>query len=344
MRIPESYSSVSYFDCNDDGTMDEIYWYRDSGYHGDEYIYSGIGVKYNGRYFNSDEICPANETPWSHCRAYLMHKDKKTVLVTHHYEEAESIWNSFALENDLVKSVDTVYAYPEYKNYAEVASGWLVPVNMDAIKVYSDRGGDELGEYPDETLAVSTDGSMKIGDKDPTGLSKEDAAKIAGELGGRVCVLEYRDYDGDGADEAFVVLGGEDEFGGYLPDKIWFISSEGKTQLMRDDFKGLSLYTENEGFYMDYAEEKKGFFYGDCGGYGSGWTTFIFSVKDGKPYELDISMNTEGFYRDNDKPGEFYTLTDNFDNGHAYLRTELIYNGKTGQFAKGKITEENWAE
>ena len=87
---------------------------------------------------------------------------------------------------------------------------------------------------------------------------------------------------------------------------------------------------------------RSGFFYGDCGGYGSGWTTFIFSVKDGKPYELDVSMNTEGFYQDKDKPGEFYTLTDNFDNGHAYLRTELIYDSKTGQFAKGKITEEEF--
>ena len=358
MRIPESYSSVSYFDGNDDGTMDEIYWYRDSGYHGDDYIYSGIGVKYNGRYFNSDEICPANEMPWSHCRAYLMHKDNKTVLVTHHYEEAESIWNSFSLEDDFVKSVDTVYAYPEYKNYAELASGWLVPVDMSAIRVYSDHGGDEEGDYPAEILTVSTDASMKISelpDKDgrssgkspagstkPAGLSKDDAAKIAGDLGGRVCVIECRDYDGDGADEAFVVLGGDDEFGGYLPEKIWFISSEGKTELMRDDFRGLSLYTETDGFYMDWAKENKGFFYGDCGGYGSGWTTFIFSVKDGKPYELDVSMNTEGFYQDKDKPGEFYTLTDNFDNGHAYLRTELIYDSKTGQFAKGKITEDEF--
>ena len=360
MRIPESYSSETYFDCDDDGTMDAIYWYRDSGYVGDEYIYSGLGIKYNGRYFNSDEICPADDMPWSHYRCYLMHKDKKTVVVAHHYEEVESIWNSFSLENDLVGSVDTVYAYPEYENYADLASGWLVPVDMSAIRVYSDHGGDEETEYPDEILTVSTDGKMKIselpdknngssgkssaGSNKKTGLTSDDAAEIADNLGGRVCVLERRDYDGDGADEAFVVLGGEDEFGGYLPEKIWFISSDGKTELMRDDFKGLSLYTENDGFYMDFAGENKGFFYGDCGGYGSGWTTFIFSVKDGKPYELDISMNTEGFYADKDKPGQFYTLTDNFDNGHAYLKTELIYNSKTGQFSKGKITDENWAE
>ena len=54
-------------------------------------------------------------------------------------------------------------------------------------------------------------------------------------------------------------------------------------------------------------------------------------------------MNTEGFYQD--IPGEFYTLTDNFDNGHAYLKTELIYDTKTGQFTKGEIVEEaNWAD
>ena len=129
--------------------------------------------------------------------------------------------DTFLLENDLVKSADTAYAYPEYENYADSASGWLVPVDMSAIRVYSDHGGDEETEYPDEILTVSTDGSMKISelpDKDgkssadskkKTGLSGNDAAEIADNLGGRVCVLERRDYDGDGADEAFVVLGGD---------------------------------------------------------------------------------------------------------------------------------------
>ncbi len=354
MRIPESYSSKTYFDNNDDGTIDSIYWYPDVDYPNGEYLESGMGVNYNGRYFGSSEICPADEMPWSHYSVYLMHKDNQTVLVKHHYEEAESIWDSFLLSNDIVKSVDRVYAYPQYENYTQQESGWLVPTDMAAIRVYSDHGGDEMTDYPDEILTVATDGRMKVsklpdndgksssGSGKQTGLSKEKANEIADTLGGNVCVLEVRDYDGDGADEAFVVLGKDDELGGYLPDEIWFISSEGRAQIMRDDFRGLSLYTENDDFYMEYADENKVFFYGDCGGYGSGWTTFIFGVNDGKPYELNISMDTEGFYQET--PGKFYTLTDNFDDGHDYLVTPLIYDSKTGQFSKDKPTGESWLE
>lgn len=162
MRIPESYSSETYFDCEDDGTIDSIFWYPDADYPDGEYLESGLGVKYNGRYFESSEICPADEMPWSHYRAYLMHKDHQTVLVKHHYEEVESIWDSFSLTNDFVESVDRVYAYPEYENYTQLESGWLVPTDMTAIRVYSDHGGDEMTEYPDEILTVATDGRMKV--------------------------------------------------------------------------------------------------------------------------------------------------------------------------------------
>nr|WP_044915674.1 hypothetical protein [Butyrivibrio sp. WCE2006] len=50
---------------------------------------------------------------------------------------------------------------------------------------------------------------------------------------------------------------------------------------------------------------------------------------------------TEGFYRN--EQGRFYTLTDDFTYGHRYLITELIYDSKTGQFKKGKVTDKDWA-
>ncbi len=142
--------------------MDEGLNAPDADYSDGEYLESGLGVKYNGRYFESSEICPADEMPWSHYRVYLMHKDNQTVLVKHHYEEVESIWDSFSLTNDFVESVDRVYAYPEYENYTQQESGWLVPTDMTAIRVYSDHGGDEMTEYPDEILTVATDGRMKV--------------------------------------------------------------------------------------------------------------------------------------------------------------------------------------
>ena len=53
------------------------------------FIDSGIGAKYNGRFFGSDEICPADDMPWSHYSVYLMHKNKQTIMVAQYYEEAE---------------------------------------------------------------------------------------------------------------------------------------------------------------------------------------------------------------------------------------------------------------
>ncbi|MCR5507505.1 MAG: hypothetical protein K6F34_02340 [Lachnospiraceae bacterium] len=175
-----------------------------------------------------------------------------------------------------------------------------------------------------------------------TGLTEKDAAKIADNIGGTVCALECHDYDGNGTNEAFVVIGEDDEYGGYYPDAVWFIADDGTTKVMRTDFDDMSMYSDESGYYVYNPSENVGFFSAECGGYGSGWLNFIFGVKDGRPYEPDLSMNTEGFYID--QYDEFYTLTDNFDDGHKYMITELEYDRKTGQFRKGRVTEENWGD
>ncbi len=172
-------------------------------------------------------------------------------------------------------------------------------------------------------------------------LTEDDAYELAGKLGkGKVCALEYHDYDGDGRNEAFVAIGDDDDMGGYMLESIWFIGNDGKCSMMRDDLNGLSMYYSDEGYYLEYAAENKGFFTAECGGYGSGWLSFIFSMKDGEPYELDLSMEIEGFYQPS--PGVFHTLTDDYTEGHQYMITELIYDSKTGQFRKGKVTDKNW--
>lgn len=115
-------------------------------------------------------------------------------------------------------------------------------------------------------------------------LSRDEMYEIADNLGGKVCAFEYRDYDHDGVSEAFAAIGKPDDMGGYLIDAIWFIAGDGTTTKMRTDFKDLAMYESNNSYYMDYAAEHKGFFYADIGGYGSGWLTLVFSVKESKPY------------------------------------------------------------
>lgn len=218
----------------------------------------------------------------------------------------------------------------------------LTLVGCGSAAVNADIPKDEL----ETTLTDSVDSDREDIEKPSekmviNSLSVEDAETISGSLGSPVVTVECQDYDGNGTNEAFVVLGKQDEFGGYLVDQLWFISSDKKTKMLKDDFNDLSMYINNDGYYMDYPDEKKGFFYADFGGHGSGWITLIYGVKDGQPFELDISMKTEGFYQDT--PGQFYTLTDNFDDGHVYLITPLKFNKETGQFEKGEPTgEKKW--
>lgn len=77
----------------------------------------------------------------------------------------------------------------------------------------------------------------------------------------------------------------------------------------------------------------------DSGNGGSGWQTLLYSVKDGLPYELDVSRTIQGF---NKKDGIYYTTENEFleEGGHKYLEVELIYNSDTQQFTKGQHIEE----
>lgn len=226
----------------------------------------------------------------------------------------------------------------------------MVEENTNASEAAAQSSSEEpVDSQPDER---TTDGkdiatgfdldsaiTVKTTDIDP---SIFDPDMFAREFGASVCVYECHDYDGDGTEEAFVVTGEPYDLGGYLPESLWFIAHDGTALEMMNDFHDMSLYHNDEGHYMEYVEQNKGFFYGDCGGYGSGWITFIFGMKDTKPYQLDLSMKTEGFYQE--EPGIFYTLTDDFTDGHKYLITYLEYDEDAGQFIKGEITDRDWAE
>lgn len=358
--------STQFYDLEDDGDHDSII-ISDRGdlvevEGGEIFTYEGIYIGVDDDWKEVETKVSGGSDPTD---VYLVHQDKKTVLLTSHNEFTCPYLNTWLLSGKKIEEADELTAHFAYvpeseREGDETYEPYYVPddpASFDVVLVSKDDPDDETKAQitlnPDGTFTQNGSGVggakknknktlSKSKKKNEGGLSKEDAAEIADNLGGMVCALERHDYDGDGADEAFVVTGEKDEYDGYLPDAVWFIASDGSTKKLRTDFKDLSMYQPENGHYMEYKDENKAFFYGDCGAYGSGWTTFIFGVKDGEPYEMDISMDTEGFYQD--EPGVFYTLTDDFTDGHAYLKTELEYNKKTGQFKKGKITDENWAE
>lgn len=150
----------------------------------------------------------------------------------------------------------------------------------------------------------------------------------------------YEDFDGDGKKEAFaVIIDGHDNITNCdkLKD-IYFINNNGEITKMSGDFWG-ELYYSQEQEYEYIVCQGKGFFAVDSGNGGSGWQTLLYSVKDGLPYELDISRTIQGF---NKKDGIYYTTESEFleEGGHKYVEVELIYNSDTQQFTKGQCIEE----
>lgn len=149
---------------------------------------------------------------------------------------------------------------------------------------------------------------------------------------GIIGAWHYDDYDGNGDKEAFAVIISDNDENSRPIEAVYYIDSTGKAQLMNDDLKW-SLYISQNGCYRECSG--KGFFWFDMGAYGSGWYSAVYSVKDGVPYELDISQNIQGFYQDENN--KFYTTKDEFlpGGGHLHHDYELIFNGSTQQFSVG---------
>ncbi|MCR5356845.1 MAG: hypothetical protein K6E63_05505, partial [Lachnospiraceae bacterium] len=266
MQIPGFYSTT-YFDFEDDGSLNAIEWSANYGFdsEGNDLI-SGIHAFYDGRFFHADDICPADGTEWTGYKGMLIHKDKQTVLLTFHYAETDAVWTSFTLKNYLVEQADTKVAFPEWANDSGF-NGKYIPTDVSGIKVYLDTGGDETVPRNTELLSVDMDGKITVTGEENTagsGNSAEGSKKLdydpeefdpdflASNFGGKVCVYECEDYDGDGTKEAFVVMGQDDDEGGYLPETLWFIAKDGTATEMMNDFKGMSLYYSENGYFIRY--------------------------------------------------------------------------------------------
>ena len=360
MQIPGHFVETK-FDYGLDGSTDTIAWCPGEFDDDSNGTYqSGICVNYNAQYYDSADICPGDGLAWENYDAMLIYKEAKAVLMISHDEDIVSYIDTFNLKNDTASKADNMVGALAWVS-SPTSYGVYVPTDPSAIEVHTVLDVESEEDAKPQYLSIDTDGTMtvkstkddvseesgkKISDSEgSTGVSltKDDAYEIARMVAnGNICALEYHDYDGDGRNEAFAAIGKDDDMGGYILESIWFIGSDKKGKMMRDDFNGLSMYSNESGYYEPFVGgDDGGFFTGECGGYGSGWLSFIFGVMDGEPYELDLSMEIEGFYQE--ETGDFYTLTDDFTDGHRYLITELIYDSKTGQFRKGKVTDKDWA-
>ncbi len=147
---------------------------------------------------------------------------------------------------------------------------------------------------------------------------------------GNICAWEYADYDGNGTKEAFAIIGTNSSSDFYISDSIqgvYFISSEGIVEELGNASSGLMCSIER---CTEYAG-KKFFSYNATAG-GSGIQTYLFSVKGGNYYELEISGKIADFYSKNDI---CYATKSEFlqDGGHIWPEYELIYDENTQEFS-----------
>lgn len=141
-----------------------------------------------------------------------------------------------------------------------------------------------------------------------------------------VYAMEVDDYDGDGKEEAFVVLGKKNSSSKTVQG-IYYIDSDGYILEARTDFS-VDLFSNAN--YVEY--DGKGFFACDVSGGGSGWVTYLFSVQDDWYYELNLSGSLQSFFKKDDT---CYTTKSVFSAqyGHQYVDVPLNYDKDTQEFS-----------
>lgn len=141
-----------------------------------------------------------------------------------------------------------------------------------------------------------------------------------------VYAMEVADYDGDGKEEAFVVLGKKNSSSKTVQG-IYYISSDGYISEARTDFS-VDLFSDAN--YVEY--DGKGFFACDVSGGGSGWVTYLFDVRDGWWNELNLSGSLQSFFKKDDT---CYTTKSVFSAqyGHQYVDVPLNYDKDTQEFS-----------
>ncbi len=141
-----------------------------------------------------------------------------------------------------------------------------------------------------------------------------------------VYAMEVADYDGDGKEEAFVVLGKKNSSSKTVQG-IYYISSDGCISEARTDFS-VDLFSNAN--YVEY--DGKGFFACDVSGGGSGWVTYLYDVRDGWWNELNLSGSLQSFFKKDDI---CYTTKSVFSAqyGHQYVDVPLNYDKDTQEFS-----------
>ena len=294
---------------------------------GERYISEMKFEEAAGVFYKALEIDPSSKGAYSGlAKAYKGLGDYEMAIDTLQDGYKETNRESFlAEEADLcIEYIDILNANSDVDGVARIlqkvyedTADERISARIKAMEGEADAG-DGQSRHVEEVTSVNS-------------LSEPELRQIADKQG-HVSAWCYEDYDGDGEYEAFFLITREDELGEEIYG-ICFVSSGGQVRMFPTETGGY-YYESEDGCYREY--EGQGFFWADEGAFGSGWTTLLFSVKDGRPYALDLSERIQGFYGD----FEPFTTEDDFTDGHRYRIVKLVYNRALGQFSIGEKTSD----
>ena len=238
-------------------------------------------------------------------------------------------------------------SYPDADLYP-IADGFFAAYGYDEQTIYAAREG--------KFVQVGTAASSELSSYDSTEKSTPEKAwqkyksgilSWIEEWGGHSTqdVEEHflcADYDGDGKEEAFAIIG--------EPGNDWGFSSWARIYYITPDgyiFCAVSYVENGElyGFLRNQEQEAAGsqnvlmtagkqkFLLWELSAGGSGSTTLILGVKDGAPYQPEISQKYDMFQQAPD--GRYVGSVSDFSKGyHDFIEYEFAYDAASGEFTK----------
>lgn len=166
------------------------------------------------------------------------------------------------------------------------------------------------------------DEALGLKEQSPALSDDELKEKLETEAGTSVSKWFYDDYDGDGTKEAYAIIGGE------TITAVYGVDHDGNVSLMRDEFWGTN-YNVNYDSLVEFKGKK--YLAVNTHNGGSGSVTYLFSVKNGKMQELDVSGELQGFTVEGEHA---YTTYNDFSKGyHDWVQLELYYDSVSQEFA-----------
>lgn len=185
-----------------------------------------------------------------------------------------------------------------------------------------------------DTAKDKLDEALGLKEQSPALSEDELKEKLEAEAGAAASKWYYDDYDGDGAKEAYAVIDGDEQcYTGeeYNIAAIYFVDSKGNVTLARDSFGDGGSWCYYSSPNAPQKFEGKRFLDVSITAHGSGSTTYLFSVKNGKMQELDVSGEIQGFTIED---GHAYTTYNDFSKGyHDWVQLELYYDSVSQEFA-----------